>query len=56
MSIRTKAALVIAVSVVVPPGFTPFAESRAPESLMDALNQTFSKLTEVVFKHHGALT
>jgi len=36
-------------------GFTPFAESRAPESVMETLNQTFAKLTELVFKHHGTL-
>lgn len=36
-------------------GFTPFAESRAPEAVMETLNQTFARLTELVFKHHGTL-
>jgi class 3 adenylate cyclase/tetratricopeptide (TPR) repeat protein len=36
-------------------GFTPFSESRAPEEVMEVLNEAFSGLTEVVFKHHGTL-
>jgi adenylate cyclase len=36
-------------------GFTPFSESRSPEEVMEVLNEAFSGLTEVVFKHHGTL-
>jgi class 3 adenylate cyclase len=36
-------------------GFTPFSESKAPEEVMDVLNHAFSRLTEVVFRHHGTL-
>jgi adenylate cyclase len=36
-------------------GFTPFSEAQEPEAVMEVLNQAFSRLTEVVFKHHGTL-
>ena len=36
-------------------GFTPFSETRPPEAVMDVLNQAFSRLTEIVFKHQGTL-
>ena len=36
-------------------GFTSFSESRPPEEVMEVLNEAFSGLTEVVFKHHGTL-
>ena len=36
-------------------GFTPFSESRTPEEVMEVLNEAFSGLTDVVFKHHGTL-
>jgi class 3 adenylate cyclase/CheY-like chemotaxis protein len=36
-------------------GFTPFSEGRAPEAVMEVLNQTFTRLTEIVFKYNGTL-
>jgi class 3 adenylate cyclase/CheY-like chemotaxis protein len=36
-------------------GFTPFSESRSPEEVMEVLNEAFSGLTDVVFRHHGTL-
>jgi class 3 adenylate cyclase len=36
-------------------GFTRFAESLPPEQVMEALNQTFARLTDVVFANHGTL-
>jgi class 3 adenylate cyclase len=36
-------------------GFTPFSETREPEEVMEVLNHAFSRLTEIVFKHHGTL-
>ena len=36
-------------------GFTRYAESVAPEQVMDTLNQTFSCLSDIVFAHHGTL-
>ncbi len=36
-------------------GFTPFSETRPPEAVMDVLNQAFSRLTEIVFRHQGTL-
>ncbi len=36
-------------------GFTPFSETRPPEAVMEVLNQAFTRLTEVVFRHHGTL-
>lgn len=36
-------------------GFTSFSESREPEAVMEVLNHAFSRLTEIVFSHHGTL-
>jgi class 3 adenylate cyclase len=36
-------------------GFTPFAESTSPERAVAFLNQLFSVLTEVVFRHEGTV-
>lgn len=36
-------------------GFTAFSESRAPAEVMEVLNHAFSRLTEIVFEHHGTL-
>lgn len=36
-------------------GFTRYAESVPPEQVMDTLNQTFSRLSEIVFAHNGTL-
>ena len=35
--------------------FTPFAERRAPEEVVALLNELFSLLTEVVFRHDGVV-
>ncbi|WP_438018861.1 adenylate/guanylate cyclase domain-containing protein [Sorangium sp. So ce315] len=36
-------------------GFTPLAESRDPERMVALLNELFSMLTEIVFRHGGTV-
>lgn len=36
-------------------GFTPLAESREPERMVALLNELFSVLTEIVFRHGGTV-
>lgn len=36
-------------------GFTPLAESRDPERMVALLNELFSMLTEIVFRHEGTV-
>ncbi len=35
--------------------FTPFAETASPEQVVAFLNELFTVLTEVVFRHHGTV-
>lgn len=36
-------------------GFTPMTESRAPDEVVDILNDYFERMVEIIFKHEGTL-